>query len=680
MNGFVLGAGVLMLAATAVTLAARLTSSIAELLLAAYLLAFAEIVVLSLVLSSGRWLTGWTLLAGIMIACALSVASWSRWPPDLSRFSGVRASVSSAAREPVIVTLAIVVAGALVYAAALSLFTPQNADDALYYHLARAALWKQHHGLTWLHGAFDPRLNANPPHAEIGMLATILLSGSDRFVGLVQASAFAVLPLATYQLSRRLGLATREALMGGLLFATLPVVILQSGQALNDLVVGVLVVTAVVFIVSPSKRAPWLVAIALALAVGTKVSVLFVLPLLLGLILAFGATRRLMLLAAGCVGAVIGGYWYALNIFETGVFDGHLASSQHQLTSHAPLAALSRSDQLLINAVDLPGAIGADRYLYVLAAIVLSAVGMGIVLARRRGVRPSLWYVAAAVLTALPIAFVPLSRALNDAHWKLWVAALHRPDLAKGGSRDITQAGLGRVWYGPLLLILVAVSLLLVIRLRRRGRLPTLALVLALAPFYGIVAIGFSLPLQEWSGRFLMPEVALAASTWGLVLRVRPIAWATVAIGVTTLLLTLVHYDEKPSGLQLLAAGHARAVWGRPRWETQITGYHEAPIRPTLQFINDHVPADTTIHARLRRRELHLPVLRPSPSSTHPLRQSGRPQHLPGYGMGRPRACIPAATEAPRTRLESSRPEPRLGGLQTAEADETVSAARATRG
>ena len=75
----------------------------------------------------------------------------------------------------------------------------------------------------------------------------------------------------------------------------------------------------------------------------------------------------------------------------------------------------------------------------------------------------------------------------------------------------------------------------------------------------------------------------------------RSITWATVAIGVTTLLLTLVHYDEKPSGLQLLAAGHARAVWGRPRWETQITGYHEAPIRPTLQFINDHVPADTTI-------------------------------------------------------------------------------------
>ena len=595
MNGLVLGASVLLLVATAVPLAARLTSSIAEFLLAVYMLAFAEVVVLSLLLSSCRWLTGQTLLIGIVIACVLSVASWRRVPLDLQTFSGARAAAASAMRDPVVMALAVVVAGGLVYATALSLFTPQNTDDALYYHLARAALWKQHHGLTWLQGPFDPRLNANPPHAEIGLLATMLLSGSDRFVGVVQGSAFAVLPLAIYQLSRRLGLAVREALLGGLVFATLPVVILQSGEALNDLVVGALVVTAVVFIVSPAKRAPWLVALAVALAVGTKVSALLALPLLLGLILVGGHGRRLRLFAAGCAGVVTGGYWYVFNIVQTGVFDGHLAASQNQLTSHAPLVDIARSDRLLIDIVDLPGAVDADRYLYPLAAVLLAALGAVVMFARRRSLRSFLWYLAAGALVALPATFIWLSHVLGDAHWKLWVVMLHRPSLARGGGRDITQAGVFHAWYGPLFLIFAAISLVLVIRLWRRNQLPTLALVFALAPLYAIVAVGFALPLQEWSGRFLIPEVALAASTWGLVLRLRPLAWSTVAIGAITLLLTLVHYQEKPSGFRLLATGQPRGIWGRPRWDAQITDQNRLPMRTTVQFVDDHVPTNTVL-------------------------------------------------------------------------------------
>ena len=116
--------------------------------------------------------------------------------------------------------------------------TAPNDYDVLWYHLARAAFWKQQHAVAYIPGANDARLNGFPPNAEIADSFTMILGWTDRFVGFVQLSALLATMTAVAGMARRIGLSVRQALFGALLFATLPVVVLQSATALNDLVFG----------------------------------------------------------------------------------------------------------------------------------------------------------------------------------------------------------------------------------------------------------------------------------------------------------------------------------------------------------------------------------------------------------------------------------------------------------
>ena len=68
----------------------------------------------------------------------------------------------------------------------MGIWVPQVEDDILTYHLVRAPLWWQHHGITYLHGIFDLRNNAYPPGGELGALTTMTLAGNDYFVALDQ--------------------------------------------------------------------------------------------------------------------------------------------------------------------------------------------------------------------------------------------------------------------------------------------------------------------------------------------------------------------------------------------------------------------------------------------------------------------------------------------------------------
>ncbi len=129
-----------------------------------------------------------------------------------------------------------------------------------------------------------------PPIAEMGQLATILVSGRDRFVSVGQLVALAASVVAIAQVGHRLGSDRRTALFGALLFATLPVVILQGTSALNDLVVCSFLLCATAFLLSTSWSALAVGSLATALAVGTKVTA--VLGLVWVLIAVVGATRR----------------------------------------------------------------------------------------------------------------------------------------------------------------------------------------------------------------------------------------------------------------------------------------------------------------------------------------------------------------------------------------------------
>ena len=222
----VVGSG--LVAASAVLFASclRLHSTV-SFLLAVYLLASAEIVALSLLLSTGRWLDRGPLLGAFLCVLTVAVVAWRlsgrpspAWPPDAA---GV---VRSVVRDRVVGSFTALAVLAHAYLLASALTVPQGVEDALLYHLPRAALWKQQHAVAYVADASDERINAFSPNAEIETMASMILSGGDRFVTVVQLLAVLFACLAIVGVARRLGLSLRAGVFGALAFSTFTVVAL----------------------------------------------------------------------------------------------------------------------------------------------------------------------------------------------------------------------------------------------------------------------------------------------------------------------------------------------------------------------------------------------------------------------------------------------------------------------
>jgi len=535
--------------------------------LTAYLVGFTEVVAITLALSIVHALVRWTLLAGVALVFAIALGSWLRHaPPPPSLRKGL-ALLRDALREPILAVLAAAVTLELVYSAALATLTPPNDWDAMTYHLARAAFWIQQHAVAYVPDTLVLRMNVNPPNAEIGTLFTMLLSDGDRYVGLVQYVAMLATAIAIYGLSRRTGLDRRAALFGGLVFLTLPVVALQGSTALNDIVVASFLVTATYFLLGEAKVELALGGVALALAIGTKFSALIALPLVVLVVLLGQPRRRWPAVALGAVAGVgLGSYWLIVNVVETGSLDGNAGEVLDQHADRRPEAVLARTTRLLVNFADSMN-LGRDALLYALAAAAFLLLAL--FLERRRGRERWLFAAAVAAVACAPLA-VPLVRdGLLRAHEKLWLT-LGEHDLAfLDEHRDAWSASTVFSYYGPLGLMLLVVGLPLAVRSARHHVVRPLAILLAAAPLVFAVLVAVALTYDPWRARFFMFSVALAASTWGLVLRHRWLAWGATAIAAATLPLAFMHSIEKPAGVRFLESDTSNGVWGKSREAVQ---------------------------------------------------------------------------------------------------------------
>jgi 4-amino-4-deoxy-L-arabinose transferase-like glycosyltransferase len=569
-----------LVAATALLGSSRLADGgVTQWLLGAYVIGFAEIVVLSLGLSAASTLSRWPLLvSALLVFCvALATARSARLPP----FRPAASRLREALHDPPIAVVGVVVVGVIGYSIALGLFRPPNDEDALTYHLARAAFWRQQEGVGYIDGAADSRLNEFAPNSEIAMAFTMVASGTGRFAPLVQLVATLATALAVYGIARRLGLSLREGFLAGLLFVTAPAVALQASTALNDVVVASLVAAAAFFLVGATRPNLVLAGIAVALLVGSKLTGILALP---GLALVSVVARRHRLphlAAALAISAVVGGYWYAFNLAEGKAPFGGIGGER----VHPDVAAtISRVLRLALASVELPGAIGLDRLLYVAAAAVLAIVAFAPAGSRReRAARAAL----AASATLTPLLLVPLDHLLVRASQKVFFE-LGRGDVGYLDSdRSATKASPIFSWYGPLGVLLTLLACVIVIREVRRRRLPAVALVVAAAPALWVVLLGVGVPYWEWNGRYAMGGFALAAATWGLVLRVPPLAWAAAAIALLTVSLAFVRLHDRASGLRLIEPAVEQSVWSRPEWSIQATDHPH--LRALYRFTERHV-------------------------------------------------------------------------------------------
>jgi hypothetical protein len=305
-------------------------------LLAIWLLACGQVVLLSEVLSEGGLLGARGYLAGHAVLLALAITAWSlagRPRARVAAGAAWRRSVSFAAAHPFLSLLSVGVVGLTVTNVAWASLYPQLDGDANAYHLPRALYWVTL-GTARHFPTSDFRLTQMPPNASF--LYGWFLAFNRTFPGLhlPQAAAGIALAAGVAGLARLAGAAAPAALFSAEVSLTFPVAVLQMGTCQTDLTVAAFGVAATFFGLSALRGRPEEVmrnaacfGVAVGLALGTKLTVLFLLPGLgVGLLLLARALERREFVrrlgglgVAGVAGfLLLGAYNYVLNALEWG--------------------------------------------------------------------------------------------------------------------------------------------------------------------------------------------------------------------------------------------------------------------------------------------------------------------------------------------------------------------------
>jgi hypothetical protein len=561
------------------------------LVLGTYVIWVGQITLLSLGLSVFGALGRPGYVIGAALVCAVAT-TWQilRPAPRVGVVSSARAYLREIRRDRVLAVLGAIVALELAYAAAIVILTAPADDDSLQYHLARQAVWLQQGSVGTFAEAFDFRWNAFPPNADLVYAFVLSVTGGERLVEGVNVLAAGVLAVAVTAGARRLGFDRREALFGALLAASFPVVALQAPSTLTDLQVAALVCSGAALLLRRVSGDLVLGSAALAVVLGAKVTGAFAIPVLGVVGWLTWRPRWGRAVTAIAVAVLVGSYWYVWNAARVGSLAGETPADERGEAD--PVVAAAQTMRLGINAFDLPGAVGHDIFVYPLAALVLAAAG-AVALAWRRRLRG--WtrdLVLAAALVALIPLLAPIGDAAQRVYRKVWWQA-GRPDLvALDADRVETFASSMQSGAGPVGLLLVVIGSVLALREIRRKRLRWAALGLALAPVLWIVMIGTSVAYFRWSSRYALPGFALAAMTWGVVLRVRWLATGLVTCAAATLLLSYTHFFEKPAGIRLLEPRTQRSAFTTPRAETMAW---DPEIVPLLRYIEEELPADASV-------------------------------------------------------------------------------------
>jgi hypothetical protein len=382
--------------------------SFAAFWLAVYLVFIAEAVAVIEALSLFRGVTSRNVLLAQLAVFALAAAVMIRrrrrlvWP----RFPRVplrRLTVD----EPLLAVMLVVVGTAIVYELALAVLTPPNNWDSMSYHLSRAAAWYQHHGVAYV-DAHTERENAYQPNSEILVLYTFLFAHRDTFAAAWQWLAEVPSLVAIYMVARRLDFDRPQAVFGALLFAALSQTALQAVTTQNDLLAASLVASCVAFLASRERHRLWLAAVALGLALGTKLTVVFALPAV-AILAALLVPRREWKQLAGLIvlaTAVFGSFGYVLNVANSGSLLGpQSATAVYQ--QHSWIGRLGTIAGVSLRVVLDPPFPNEDfSYFGPLGAVVVIPV---VVLSLRRWRQGRATALEAALACALPLYIVGLA-------------------------------------------------------------------------------------------------------------------------------------------------------------------------------------------------------------------------------------------------------------------------------
>jgi len=572
----------------------RLRSAIGF-LLAAYLLASAEVIGVAMLLSTGRWLTRNALLAAFLVVTFVAASVWLRLgrPRPPVSFGSITA-LREALGDRVVAAFAGLAVAAHAYLLVGALTVPQSVTDTLLYHLPKAALWKQQHAVAYVANAPDERINAFPPGAEIETMVSMILSGGDRYVSIVQLVALVFTCVAIVGIARNLGLSRSAGMFGALAFATFTVVALQAPTALNDLVVASFLVACAYFAMATSRVELALAALALALALATKLTAVFALPALALFVFSSQPRRRWASLALfGVTGTIAGSFWLMVNLVETGRLDAGIAvdrtdgAFERIRLSVVDLVELSDAESMGLLASPLWGLGG-----------LLVALAAAAVLAVRRNLRAGgiTALVGVAAFVAFPMAVI-WAQVAERAFGQVRAAAGLTADVSSTRVPAELYESPMHSSYGLAFVLLFLGAGTLVVGDVARKRLPPSTLIALCSVPLTLLILGLALSYDPQHMRYIAFPVALAAAVFGIALRVRPLAWIAVVVSATTLTVTLAYFAPRPAGVAVLPGN--RGEDQSARWFVQAGSGKGDP--DAFRFMEQEIPADATLALSVER-------------------------------------------------------------------------------
>lgn len=308
-------------------------------LIAALVVAMAQIVMLAQILSELGTLSAPGFLAGHVVLAVLALlwfrrAQRTRTRPLLPDRENVFGFVR---RNPLLCGAGAVVIAIYVANFAATHAMPVYIADAMSYHLARAAFWLELGSARHFY-TNDFRMTEFPPNSSFVSAWIMAFFGRGfAWLHVPQWLAGIALGVGTVALSRSFGLQRAPAVLAGVLVTTAPIVVVQTSTAQNDLIASALTLAALVFAVrftlapvdGPDRRGNLVYAgAAFGTALGTKLTALYLVPgVAIALaVLAFrggdpqAGLRRLLrlggVLAAGFV--LFASYNVVLNLIDFG--------------------------------------------------------------------------------------------------------------------------------------------------------------------------------------------------------------------------------------------------------------------------------------------------------------------------------------------------------------------------
>ena len=527
---------------------------------AAYVLAVAQVIALTGLLSAVSSVGRWQYL-GLQVLVLAAAASW--WLRS-GRPLPPRPDLGWLRRSPIVLLLAAVVGVAVAYEAFLLLTSPPNTWDSMSYHLPRAAEWYQQGGLRFLEEVHTERMNAFQPGAELQVLYVFALAGNDLLAELPQWLAQLALLTAVFGIARRAGWHAPAAAFAALLTATLTEVALQSVTTQNDLVVAALAAASAYFILGRTRVDVAMAGLALGLALGTKLTVVLALPALALLALAAGGARRLGAAASATVVAflLVGSYGYALNLVHTGSPLGdarEVGDLQPERTVGGTVSTISRVG---FRFVDFSGFAPPDR--------ALEAIGDA----------------GRSVFETVGIPTNPPESTLVP--FEFFVQ---------------TEAEEDNSYFGPLgFLLLVPLSVAFLVAYAFGRTLAVRAALAAALPLY-VLGLALAYRYNPWIGRFLLTAAALTMPLAASVYRFRIAAAAVALLAASSLYVAHRQSTTHPTGV----AG-AAAVWSLDR--AAAIALRFPPMTQTLAGV-DTLPADATLLAVVGENDFVYPLYGP---------------------------------------------------------------------